>query len=93
MRDVWHVSSTLPLSKVLTVKTIKQYVAMCQKILKKRQVRKQRRIGLNEDLIDVVENNWISFEEPNRATSSLASDDGNQLSQNDGFTHLSTLEI
>ena len=53
MRDVRHISSTLPLSKVLKAKTIKQYVALCNKIKKERQTKMKKRGGLNEDLIAV----------------------------------------
>ena len=53
MQDVRHVSSTLPLEKVLCVKTIKQYVKMCKQTLKKREINRRKKGMLNLDLIEV----------------------------------------
>ena len=64
MNDAWLVSQTLPLHKIAKVKTVKQYMAMCQKILKKREAKKRKkRVGLNEDLMDVGVQELIA-EEP-----------------------------
>ena len=48
------------------MKTVKQYMSMCQKILKKREARKRKkRPGLNEDLMDVGVQELIAEERPN----------------------------
>lgn len=67
MRDVFHISNTLPQYKALRVKTIKQYVAMCQKIMRERLAKKRKRANLNEDLMDVgVTKNEASLTEQQR---------------------------
>lgn len=53
MRDIQHISCTLQLNRILRVKTIKQYVALCSKILKRLEVKRKKATNLNEDLLDV----------------------------------------
>ena len=65
MNEAWLVSQQLPLHKIAKVKTVKQYMSMCQKILKKRVAKKRKkRPGLNEDLMDVGVQELIAEERP-----------------------------
>ena len=53
MREIQHVSSTIRIHRMLRIKTIKQYIQMCNKIIKKKESRRKRKPNLNSDLMDV----------------------------------------
>ena len=64
IKEIQRVSQTLSLHKVIKARTIKQYIAICKKQIKKRKVklqRRQREGGLNEDLMDVQASHEVSL--------------------------------